>query len=121
MPDASTKILQECASELNEIAAYLMQNRAILDLGHLRTKQSQLFNLRVKVSMHLSVKQQERFNANMDEAEDILDGLIRQITFQNHTGKNFTSDVRELCRFLQAAASLIWSLVALLISIHSHT
>lgn len=121
MPDAPTKILQECASELNDIAAYLMQNRGVLDLSDLSEKKSQLHNLRTKVSIHLSAKQQQRFNANMDEAEDIMDGLIRQIMFQNHTGRNFTSDVRELCGFLRAAASLVWSLVALIMTINPHS
>jgi len=120
MPDTSSKILKQCATELENMAAYLMKNRAVLEMSDLNAGKTRLLNLRATMSAHLPAKQLQKVDANMDIVEDILDGLIRQIKFKNHTGKNFTSDVRELSSFLRVVASLIWSLTAILFSIHTH-
>lgn len=121
MAKTSTKILEQCASELENTAKYLMKNRDVLDIADLMAEKAKLSDLRTTISSHLSGKQQPKFDANMDQVEDILDGLIRQIKFENQSGTNFTSGVRELSGFLRAAASLIWSLTTLFFSIHSNS
>lgn len=117
MPNTPTKTLDLFAEELKGIADHLMENRSYLNMGDLNNAKLRLGSLRISISVQLSIKQQGNFNANMEEVEDLIDSLIRRIEFDDHTGPNFTKDVRNLHKFLYAAASLL-SLTAILFSLH---
>jgi hypothetical protein len=117
MPDAPAEILKSFATRLEQRASYLMDNRSSLGLSELTAEKASLKNRRVEISKYLNGKQLQRFNQNMDEVEDILDGLIRRIKTNRDAGRDFTSEVRNLAKYLRAASSLIWAFPALLISI----
>lgn len=121
MPNMPVKTLGQYAADLEARASYLMNNRTHLDLDDLYDERTKLSNLRYSIAPQLSGKQQRNFDANMDKVEDILDGLIRQIEFNNHTGDNFTGDIRRLSSFLRSAAALLSTLATLFFSIHSHS
>jgi hypothetical protein len=117
MSKSPSKTLDGFASELKGIADYLMDNRAYLTMKDLKKVSVGLKSLKTSVSGKLSVKQKQNFNSNIDEVEDLLDALMRQIQFDQHTGPNFTKAVRSASHYLYAAAALL-SISAIIFSMH---
>lgn len=118
MPTTPSKTLAQLASELQSIGDELMAQRTYIDGIGLQEMRYKLFALRNQISMQLSGKKLNNFQANMDEVEDLLDGLIRQVQFNNHTSSNFTKDVRQVRNFIHSAATFL-TITALLLSIHT--
>jgi hypothetical protein len=110
--------ISSCATELGQRADYLMNRRAYLTLGELEAEKTKLRNLRLQASQYLSGKQLASFNANMEEVEDMLDGLIMSHDiFYQDAGKSFATGVRKLSNQIRAAASLLWAFSPMLISV----
>lgn len=114
------ELLSRYATALGQRADYLMGRRAYLTILELENEKANLRNLRLQTSQHLSGKHLARFSANMDEVEDMLDGLIMSLdnSYQD-AGKAFNTGVRTLSNQLRATASLLRTFSPILISVLS--
>jgi tetratricopeptide (TPR) repeat protein len=104
---SSVETLHTFATHLERWAYYLMDNRASLGAPELHRAKNILKNMRIEISKYLNDRQLQRFNESMDEAEDILDNLIRRTNTKRDESKEFTMEVRTLAKYLRAASSLI--------------
>jgi tetratricopeptide (TPR) repeat protein len=104
---SSVETLHTFATHLERWAYYLMDNRASLGVSELHRAKNILKNMRIEISKYLNGRQLQRFNESMDEAEDILDSLIRRTNTKIDESKEFTIAVRTLAKYLRAASSVI--------------
>lgn len=109
--------IRRYADHLRDCADDLMKRRAYLNMGDLLSAQQTLSIAKAQLTSLLETTESDRFNQNIEIAEDFLAGLIRRVYSSRDESHAFTAEVRQFCSLLRAAANVISAFTPLLLAL----